>query len=128
MTANASHPERSPAAGLRPSASEAEPRRYGYWAFVLRRLARDRTVLASGGIKANSPEMMLNVQGKERPLFAYTYQTIDDVSGNQDGQVQRGERVRWDSIRNIWHSPDKRLDRARNQSTCAESTGRTAGC
>ena len=47
MTANASHPERSPAAGLRPSASEAEPRRYGYWAFVLRRLARDRTVLAS---------------------------------------------------------------------------------
>ena len=30
-----------------------------------------------------------------RPMFAYTYQTIDDQKGgNHDGQVQRGEQVR----------------------------------
>jgi carboxyl-terminal processing protease len=37
---------------------------------------------------------MLNIEGKARPRFAYTYQTIDDVKGNHDGQVQRGEQVR----------------------------------
>lgn len=49
---------------------------------------------AQGGLKANSPEMALNIEGKAHPLFAYSYQTIDDVQGNRDGQVQRGERVR----------------------------------
>lgn len=43
---------------------------------------------------APTAEMMLNIEGKGRPLFAYTYQTIDDVKGNKDGQVQRGEQVR----------------------------------
>jgi hypothetical protein len=38
--------------------------------------------------------MTLNIEGKAHPLFAYSYQTIDDVAGNRDGQVQRGERVR----------------------------------
>jgi carboxyl-terminal processing protease len=47
-----------------------------------------------GTLKANSPEMTLNIEGKAHPLFAYSYQTIDDVAGNRDGQVQRGERVR----------------------------------
>jgi carboxyl-terminal processing protease len=47
-----------------------------------------------GTIKANNPEMTLNIEGKPHPLFAYSYQTIDDVAGNRDGQVQRGERVR----------------------------------
>jgi len=47
-----------------------------------------------GGVKANNPEMTLNIEGKPHPLFAYSYQTIDDVAGNRDGQVQRGERVR----------------------------------
>ncbi|HJX62855.1 MAG TPA: MXAN_5808 family serine peptidase, partial [Polyangia bacterium] len=47
-----------------------------------------------GTLRANSPEMTLNIEGKAHPLFAYSYQTIDDVSGNRDGQVQRGERVR----------------------------------
>lgn len=51
-------------------------------------------VSAQGAVKANGAEMMLNVDGKARPLFAYTYQTVDDVSGNRDGQVQKGERVR----------------------------------
>jgi carboxyl-terminal processing protease len=47
-----------------------------------------------GALTANSPEMTLNIEGKAHPLFAYSYQTIDDVAGNRDGQVQRGERVR----------------------------------
>jgi len=45
-----------------------------------------------GTLKANSPEMTLNIEGKAHPLLAYSYQTIDDVAGNRDGQVQRGER------------------------------------
>jgi carboxyl-terminal processing protease len=51
-------------------------------------------VLAPGAVKANAAEMALNVDGKARPLFAYSYQTLDDVQGNKDGQVQRGEKVR----------------------------------
>lgn len=47
-----------------------------------------------GKLQANNAEMTLNIDGKPHPLFAYTYQTIDDVSGNRDGRVQRGERVR----------------------------------
>jgi len=39
-------------------------------------------------------ELTINVEGKARPRFAYTYQTVDDVKGNHDGQVQRGEQVR----------------------------------
>jgi hypothetical protein len=34
------------------------------------------------------------VEGKARPLFAYSYQTVDDVKGNNDGRVQLGEKVR----------------------------------
>jgi carboxyl-terminal processing protease len=49
---------------------------------------------ADSGLAGSSAEMMLNIDGKPRPLFAYTYQTIDDVKGNRDGQVQRGEQVR----------------------------------
>ena len=48
-----------------------------------------------GGAKANSAEMVLNIEGKARPMFAYNYQTIDDQKGsNRDGLVQRGEQVR----------------------------------
>jgi carboxyl-terminal processing protease len=47
-----------------------------------------------GKLRTNSAEMTLNIEGKLRPLFAYTYQTIDDVAGNRDGRVQKGERVR----------------------------------
>jgi carboxyl-terminal processing protease len=49
---------------------------------------------AQGKLHANGAEMALNIEGKPHPLFAYTYQTIDDVSGNRDGRVQKGERVR----------------------------------
>jgi hypothetical protein len=35
----------------------------------------------------------VNIEGKDRPMFAYTYQTIDDQKGsNRDGQVQRASR------------------------------------
>jgi carboxyl-terminal processing protease len=47
-----------------------------------------------GKLRANNAEMTLNIEGKPHPLFAYAYQTIDDVAGNRDGRVQKGERVR----------------------------------
>ena len=52
------------------------------------------TIFSQRGVKAGTAEMMLNIEGKPRPRFAYTYQTIDDVKGNHDGLVQRGEQVR----------------------------------
>jgi len=52
--------------------------------------------LAGGGGSGprHDEEMTLNIEGKLRPLFAYAYQTVDDVAGNRDGRVQKGERVR----------------------------------
>lgn len=48
-----------------------------------------------GSAKANGAELLVNIEGKQRPMFAYSYQTIDDQKGsNHDGQVQRGEQVR----------------------------------
>ncbi|HVZ72665.1 MAG TPA: MXAN_5808 family serine peptidase [Polyangia bacterium] len=48
-----------------------------------------------GSVKASGPDLLLAIEGKARPMFAYTYQTIDDQKGsNHDGQVQRGEQVR----------------------------------
>jgi carboxyl-terminal processing protease len=48
-----------------------------------------------GAQKASGADLLVNIEGKARPLFAYTYQTIDDQHGaNHDGQVQRGEQVR----------------------------------
>ncbi|MBC8132269.1 MAG: PDZ domain-containing protein, partial [Deltaproteobacteria bacterium] len=51
------------------------------------------TLYSQRAVKATSAELMLNIEGKARPLFAYSYQTVDDVKGNRDGQVQRGEQV-----------------------------------
>ena len=51
-------------------------------------------VFAQGALKANLPELTFNIDGKPRPLFAYAFQTVDDVKGNQDGRVQLGEKVR----------------------------------
>jgi carboxyl-terminal processing protease len=51
-------------------------------------------VFAQGQLRSNTPELTLNVEGKARPLFAYSYQTVDDVKGNNDGRVQLGEKVR----------------------------------
>jgi carboxyl-terminal processing protease len=48
-----------------------------------------------GTTKASGADVLVNIEGKARPMFAYTYQTIDDQKGsNHDGQVQRGEQVR----------------------------------
>jgi carboxyl-terminal processing protease len=52
------------------------------------------SVFAQGQLRANTPELTLSVEGKARPLFAYSYQTVDDVKGNQDGRIQVGEKVR----------------------------------
>src|SRR3954469_25609805 len=48
-----------------------------------------------GVTKAVAADMLVNIEGKQRPMFAYSYQTIDDQKGaNRDGLVQRGEQVR----------------------------------
>jgi carboxyl-terminal processing protease len=48
-----------------------------------------------GGTKPGAADLLVNIEGKARPMFAYSYQTIDDQKGsNHDGQVQRGEQVR----------------------------------
>jgi carboxyl-terminal processing protease len=39
-------------------------------------------------------ELVVRVSGPERPLFAYAYQLVDDLKGNGDGLLQRGESVR----------------------------------
>jgi carboxyl-terminal processing protease len=48
-----------------------------------------------GVTKAGAADLLVNIEGKLRPMFAYSYQTIDDQKGaNHDGLVQRGEQVR----------------------------------
>jgi carboxyl-terminal processing protease len=44
--------------------------------------------------KADPAQLKVQIDGLPRPVFAYTYQVIDDITGNQDGQIQRGEHVR----------------------------------
>jgi carboxyl-terminal processing protease len=52
-------------------------------------------VFEEHGAKAKVEDAVtLKVKGMPRPLFAYGYQLIDDVKGNGDGLVQRGESVR----------------------------------
>ncbi|HVT08693.1 MAG TPA: MXAN_5808 family serine peptidase [Polyangia bacterium] len=48
-----------------------------------------------GVTKAAAADLLVDIAGKQRPMFAYSYQTIDDQKGaNRDGLVQRGEQVR----------------------------------
>ncbi len=48
-----------------------------------------------GVTKATAADLLVDIAGKQRPMFAYSYQTIDDQKGaNRDGLVQRGEQVR----------------------------------
>jgi carboxyl-terminal processing protease len=47
-----------------------------------------------GGKSDSENELLVKLRGVARPLFAYSYQLIDDVKGNGDGLVQRGESVR----------------------------------
>jgi carboxyl-terminal processing protease len=54
------------------------------------------TIYTQRGVtKAGAADLLVNIEGKQRPMFAYSYQTIDDQKGaNKDGLVQRGEQVR----------------------------------
>jgi carboxyl-terminal processing protease len=53
-------------------------------------------VFEEHGAKTALPAEGLTVKlsGMSRPVFAYSYQVIDDVKGNGDGMVQRGESAR----------------------------------
>ncbi len=53
-------------------------------------------VFEEHGAKTALPPDGLTVKlsGMTRPVFAYSYQVIDDVKGNGDGLVQRGESAR----------------------------------
>ncbi|MGZ3441215.1 MAG: COG1361 S-layer family protein, partial [Polyangia bacterium] len=39
-------------------------------------------------------ELLVKIDGPQRPIYSYAYQVIDDVKGNGDGLIQRGESVR----------------------------------
>ena len=39
-------------------------------------------------------EFQLETKGVPRPVFAYSYQLIDDIGGNNDGRAQRKEQLR----------------------------------
>jgi len=48
---------------------------------------------AEGGDAPSDAEFRPTVQSLPRPIFAYTYQVVDNRPGNGDGQVARGEGV-----------------------------------
>ena len=57
--------------------------------------SRRRCTRSAAASRRSGADLLVNIEGKQRPMFAYTYQTIDDQKGsNHDGQVQRGEQVR----------------------------------
>jgi carboxyl-terminal processing protease len=39
-------------------------------------------------------ELLVRVEGSARPVFSYAYQLVDDLKGNGDGLIQRGESLR----------------------------------
>ncbi|MFI5288948.1 MAG: S41 family peptidase, partial [Polyangia bacterium] len=47
-----------------------------------------------GTKQVQSDGITVKLDGLARPEFAYSYQVIDDIKGNGDGLVQRGESVR----------------------------------
>jgi carboxyl-terminal processing protease len=54
------------------------------------------TVAEEHGVKAqlDASTLVVKVDGPARPMFSYAYQIFDDIKGNNDGLVQRGESVR----------------------------------
>jgi carboxyl-terminal processing protease len=48
---------------------------------------------AVGGHTPASAEIRPTIQSLERPLFEYSYQISDNITGNGDGLIQRGEQV-----------------------------------
>jgi carboxyl-terminal processing protease len=48
---------------------------------------------AAGGHTPGTVEVRPTIIARERPLFQYTYQIADDIKGNGDGFLQRGEQA-----------------------------------
>ncbi|HEX8952798.1 MAG TPA: MXAN_5808 family serine peptidase, partial [Polyangia bacterium] len=42
----------------------------------------------------DSNELLVRIDGPQRPIYSYAYQIIDDIKGNGDGIIERGESVR----------------------------------
>ena len=54
-------------------------------------------------------ELLVRVDGPARPIYSYAYQLIDDIKGNGDGLIERGESVRLHvTVKNT--GPGKALD------------------
>ncbi|MBI4509314.1 MAG: PDZ domain-containing protein [Deltaproteobacteria bacterium] len=54
----------------------------------------DMVFSEAGGAKVGAQPLKVVVDGQKRPLFAYTYQLIDEKAGNGDGLLQAGESHR----------------------------------
>jgi carboxyl-terminal processing protease len=82
-----------------------------------------------GSVKAPVTDLLVNIEGKPRPMFAYTYQTIDDQKGsNNDGQVQRGEQVRMlVTVKNIGQGKALRTEAVLRNGTGQEGVLISAG-
>lgn len=53
-------------------------------------------------VEQRPERVSIDVRPMARPVFAYSYQLIDDIKGNGDGLVQRGESIRMRlSVKNI---------------------------
>lgn len=46
------------------------------------------------GTRVTEAKTSLVIEGQKRPRFAYAYQLIDDLKGNSDGLIQKGESLR----------------------------------
>jgi carboxyl-terminal processing protease len=73
---------------------------------------------AAGGHTPASGEVRPTIEALPRPLFQYAYQISDDVRGNGDGLIQRGEQV---SI----HLTVKNAGRGRSHDTQANLANRS---
>ena len=61
---------------------------------------------AAGGHTPASVEIRPTITALERPLFQYSYQVSDDLEGNGDGLLQRGERATmYLTVKNVGPGP-----------------------
>jgi carboxyl-terminal processing protease len=54
----------------------------------------DVTEEHGGKTTLDTNELQVRVDGPARPIYSYAYQVIDDIKGNGDGLIQRGESIR----------------------------------
>jgi carboxyl-terminal processing protease len=72
-------------------------------------LRLDVTEEHGGKTQLDTNELLVHVDGPQRPIYSYAYQVIDDLKGNGDGLIQRGESVRLHvTVKNT--GPGKALD------------------